>query len=274
MEDDTWRQLNRANWDERVAVHMGPAGYDLAPLRAGRGTLSAIEEAELPDVRDLRVLHLQCHIGSDTLALAQRGAAVVGLDFSAPAITAARNLAEELGLSGRARFVQADLYGAPAALAGEAPFDLVLVNWGAVCWLPDIAGWARVVAGFVHPGGRFYMAEGHPAALVMDSTTPANLGLPGYYVPYFHDGALVLDEATDYADPGAVLVNSRTHQFMHPVGSVVSALIAQGLRLDFLHEHSRIAWRMFGCLERRDDGMWHWPGERWLPLAYTLAATK
>ena len=31
-----------------------------------------------------RVLHLQCHVGRDSLILAQRGARVVGLDFSEP----------------------------------------------------------------------------------------------------------------------------------------------------------------------------------------------
>ena len=29
-----WRDLNRANWDERVAVHLKPTGYDLTALRA------------------------------------------------------------------------------------------------------------------------------------------------------------------------------------------------------------------------------------------------
>lgn len=272
MQDETWRSLNRANWDERVDGHLGPGGYDLAPLRSGRGRLSAIEEAELPPVDGLRVLHLQCHIGSDTLALAQRGAEVVGLDFSPRAVSAASELADALGLSNRARFVEADLYGAPAALAAEAPFDLVFVNWGAIPWLPDIAGWARVAAGFVRPGGRFYMAEGHSAALVMDDTTPAGNGLPGYFAPYFHEGPLELDDATDYADSSARLVNSRTQQFLHPLGSVVSGLIAAGLQLDFLREHPRVAWRMFDCLQFRDDGMWHWPDKRWLPLAYSLGA--
>jgi len=125
-----WRSLNRANWGERVAIHLEAPGYDLAPLRAGRGRLNAIEEAELGDVRGLRVLHLQCHFGADTLCLAQRGATVVGLDFSAAAIAAARQLTEELGLADRARFVQADLYDAPSAIGEAASFDLVFVTWG------------------------------------------------------------------------------------------------------------------------------------------------
>jgi 2-polyprenyl-3-methyl-5-hydroxy-6-metoxy-1,4-benzoquinol methylase len=83
-----WREANRANWDERVEVHL--KAYDLRSLRAGRGTLNAIEENELSSVAGLRVLHLQCHFGKDTLALAQRGAEVVGLDFSSPAIGTAQ----------------------------------------------------------------------------------------------------------------------------------------------------------------------------------------
>src|SRR5271167_3604075 len=97
-----WRRLNRANWDERVGVHLGPQGYDLRALRAGRGRLRIVED-ELGPVAGLRILHLQCHIGTDSLALAQRGAEVVGLDFSAAAIEAARGLAAELGLSDRVR---------------------------------------------------------------------------------------------------------------------------------------------------------------------------
>ena len=104
MDHDAAFALNRANWDERVAVHMGPRGYNLSGLRAGRGRLNALEEAELPelvgDLAGLRVIHLQCHFGADTLALAQRGAEVVGVDFSPAAISA--DFALELELAGTA----------------------------------------------------------------------------------------------------------------------------------------------------------------------------
>jgi hypothetical protein len=75
MSEPKWHRANRANWDERVGVHIGPGGYDLSDLRAGGGRLNAIEEAELPPVEGKRVAHLQCHFGRDSLMLAQRGAA-------------------------------------------------------------------------------------------------------------------------------------------------------------------------------------------------------
>jgi SAM-dependent methyltransferase len=160
--------------------------YDGATLRAGTAKLGAIEEAELGPVDGFRVIHLQCHFGRDSLILAQRGASVVGLDFSSPAITAAKSLADELGLAVRARFVEADLYNAPAAIPEPASFDRAYVTWGALCWLPDIGGWARIVAQFLKPGGALYLAEGHPAALVMDDAAAQADGRPGYFVPYFH----------------------------------------------------------------------------------------
>src|SRR6516225_3868576 len=96
--------------------------------RTTSGFFYPIEEAELGPVAGKRVLHLQCHFGSDTLKFAQRGANAVGLDFSADAIAAARRLAGELGLADRAHFVLADLYNAPAAIAEPAGFDIVFVS--------------------------------------------------------------------------------------------------------------------------------------------------
>lgn len=274
MSDPDWRARNRANWDERVPIHLAAPIYDPAQLRAGQARKNAIEEAELGPVDGIRLLHLQCHFGRDSLILAQRGATVIGLDFSPPAIAAARALAAELGLADRARFVEADLYDAPNAIPEPASFDRVYVTWGAICWLPDIAGWARIVAHFLKPGGALYLAEGHPAAQVFDDAVPQPDGRPGFFVPYFHSEPLLLDETKDYADPNARLTNSTTCQWIHPLGAVVTALIAAGLRLDWLHEHDAITWRMFACLAEGPDGLYRWPDKPWLPLAYSLQATR
>lgn len=271
---ESWQSLNRANWDERTAIHLGPGGgHDLRPLRAGEGRLDAITAAEVGPVAGLHVLHLQCHFGKDTLVLAQQGAAsVVGLDFSAPAIAAARSLAEELGLADCARFVQADLYDAPVALPEPHSFDLVLVTWGALPWLPDVAGWARVVSGFLRPGGRLYLAEGHPAALVFDDCAGGQDGKPGWFAPYFQREPVVVDDPTDYASPLARLQHARTYNWMHLLADVLDALCQAGLTLDWLREHPRVTWRMFQSLVEDTDGLFTWPEQPWLPLAFSLQA--
>src|SRR6201991_1430177 len=90
-------EVNRRNWDERAAIHARDTtgDYMLDRFRAGEDALHAIEAAELGEIAGKRVLHLQCHIGRDTLCLARRGAAVTGLDFSAAALDVARTLAAE-----------------------------------------------------------------------------------------------------------------------------------------------------------------------------------
>ncbi|MFX4222226.1 MAG: hypothetical protein ACMVO3_15300 [Thalassobaculum sp.] len=94
---DAFRDANRAKWDELVQPHLTSGFYSVDALRAGERRLDPIVERELGDVAGLSVLHLQCHFGLDTLTIAQQGARVTGLDFSAPAIAAARALAAETG---------------------------------------------------------------------------------------------------------------------------------------------------------------------------------
>jgi SAM-dependent methyltransferase len=162
-----WLALNLANWDERVPVHLNAphVHHQLDQLRAGTERLDPIAADILGPVDGMRVLHLQCHFGKDTLTIAHQGASVTGLDFSPPAIAAARAFAAELGLADRARFAEANLYDAEAAINAPGSFDRVFVSWGALCWLPDIPAWARIVASFLKPNGYLALAEAHPAAL-------------------------------------------------------------------------------------------------------------
>ncbi len=269
---------NRRNWDERVEIHLGPRGYNLSGLRAGRGRLDAIEERELADdigeLSGKRVIHLQCHFGLDTLTLAQRGAEVIGVDFSTPAIETARQLAQETRLTERVRFVECNLYDAPATVGEQAAFDLAYVTWGAINWLPDIRAWAEVVSHFLKPGGLLYLLEGHPSALVFDDQTKSPDGMPGWLVPYFGRSALKFDDPSDYMDEDAVLQNARTYEWVHPIGDVMAAVMGAGFRLRFLREHDGVAWRMFGCLEKSPDGLYRWPDKPWLPLSFSILAEK
>lgn len=272
-----WLEANRVQWDERVPLHAASAFYDQSALREGHGTLYPVEERELEllfpgGLEGKRVLHLQCHFGADTLVLAQRGAEVVGIDFSAPAIRSARALAAEVGLADRSRFVIANLYDARHVLPQPDSFDVVYTTWGTIGWLPDIAEWARIIEWYLKPGGALYFADGHPSALVFDDS---GQGAPVFSYPYDSEGeAVVLDDDRDYADPEARLENTRTFEWSHPLAGVVTALLDAGLTLTFLHEHFEVPWQMFSSLEVGDDRMYRWPEQKWLPLALSMAATK
>ena len=272
-----WLDANRARWDELVPLHVASEFYDLAPLEAGRGELFSVEEAELAAVypeglEGKRILHLQCHFGADTLALAQRGAEVVGIDFSKPAVLQARELAARLGLADRARFVHANVYDARHILPQPGSFDIVYTTWGTIGWLPDVAEWARIVEWYLKPGGSLYFADGHPAAFVFDDGDGT---VPVFRYAYDAEGQPdVLDEDGDYADSDVVLTNKRTFEWAHPVSETVTALLDAGLTLDFLHEHYELPWRMFAELAEPAPGSFSWPDRKWLPLALSIGASK
>ena len=149
------------------------------------------------------------------------------------------------------------------------------MTWGALCWLPDIAGWGRVVSYFLKPGGALYLAESHPFAHVFDDDGQgATKGKPGWWAPYLGRGPTWYDDSRDYATATAVLQNTRQVNWLHPLGDTLGALLSAGMRLDWLREHPRVAWRMFEALERDGDGMWVWPDRPWLPLAFSLRAVR
>jgi len=273
---DAFRVANRAKWDELVHPHLTSGFYSVDALRAGTRTLDPIEQREIGDVTGLSILHLQCHFGLDTLTLAQQGAAsVTGLDFSSEAIGTARALAAEVGLD--ATFVEGDLYDAPTLIDGT--FDLVFTTWGTICWLPDLAGWARIAAGFLKPGGRFYFADCHPAAYVWDDTAGAcdpAAGVLRTKYPYFHaPEPMELEDAGDYASDHRT-DNTQTFEWAHPVGDIVTAVSQAGLTFDYLREHPAITWALLPSLVAQGDGLYVWPDamEPKLPLSLSFMARK
>ena len=263
-------RVNRARWDELVAIHLRSPDYRVAQFKAGEDHLHAIEAAEIGPVAGKRLLHLQCHFGLDTLSLARRGAIATGLDFSPAAIAAAHALAAETGIP--ARFVLGNVYDTPRLIAER--FEIVYVSWGAINWLPDIAQWAQTVAAMLEDDGFLYLLEGHPFAMALDQEQPGSPIAPAF--DYFQSPEPAVNFAsTSYTGDPDPIVHTEMHEWIHPLGAVVTALAAAGLALDWLHEHDRVAWRMLPSLEEGADRLWRLPaGRPSLPLSYSLRAHK
>jgi SAM-dependent methyltransferase len=264
---EEWREANRESWDERVPIHTSGGFYDVASFKAGQERLQPFEVSEVGDVSGKDLLHLQCHFGMDTLSWARRGARVAGLDFSAPAVEAARSLAAELGLE--ALFVQSDVYEAAEALGGRS-FDVVYTGRGALNWLPDLGRWAGVVAALVRPGGFLYLSEFHPFTEVFgddDLTVERD---------YFHSREPdIWDEPGTYADPEAETENNLTYEWRHPLGEVVSAVASAGLSVELLHEQDYTVFPRWPFLEKSGLDAYRQPeGAPRLPLMYSLRARK
>ncbi len=265
-------EVNRRFWEEAVDVHMRSEFYDVDGFRAGRSTLGAIVRSELGDVSGRHVLHLMCHFGMDSLSLARQGAIVTGLDYSAAAIAAARQLSQEIGVP--ARFVEANVYDARTAITDR--FDLVFTSIGVLSWLPDLGEWARIIADFLKPGGRFYIAETHPAIRWFDDRPEsADAPLTAFY-PYRDDGRPEFyDEPGSYTDGGKEIVNTQEYSWRHGLGEIVTSLATAGLRIDFLHEHPVCYWQALPALVQDDDGYWRTgPNHPELPLTFSLSAHR
>ena len=167
---------NRANWDDRAAFHEA-SGYGIAELLASPDavTQEVSQDAErLGDLAGLDVIHLQCHLGLDTVSLSRLGAArVVGLDISPESLRRARSLTARAGAD--VELVEANVYDARTAVEGS--FDLVYTTLGVLCWLPDIEAWARVVASHLRPGGRLLLRDDHPAFMAVGDDVAHGLTL-------------------------------------------------------------------------------------------------
>ncbi len=249
---------------------MRPAGSPRIP-----SFLSQVVRFDVPrlgDISGLRGVHLQCHIGTDTVSLARLGASMTGLDFSAPAVAAAQRLAEQAGAD--ARFVQADVYAAPDVL-GKSEFGLVFTGIGALCWLPDIRRWAEVVSALLRPGGRLFLREGHPMLWAVDEfRTDGTLTVE---FPYFErEEPVVLTEEGTYVATDVVFQHNVTHTWNHGLGEIITALMDTGLRLTALTEHDSIPWQAFpGRMEQIGGGEWRLADRPWrLAHSYTLQAVK
>ena len=262
--------VNKARWDEVVALHVASPFYRVKQFLEGEDSRLPIEREELGPVAGKRLVHLQCHFGLDCLSMARLGADVTGLDFSSKALEAARAIAGKAGIS--ARFVEGNLYDAPRLLG--ARYEVAYVTWGAINWLPDIAAWAQVVAEVLEPGGFLYMIEGHPFAQTLDQSEITAPIVPTY--SYWHKPTpLIFRSEVSYTGEAATLENTEMHEWIHPLADIVQGLIDAGLRIEFLHEHPRLAWQLVPSMLEDEDRMWRLPdGYPNLPLAFSLKAVK
>ncbi|WP_342823686.1 class I SAM-dependent methyltransferase [Candidatus Lucifugimonas marina] len=275
---DEYRAVNRDNWDDRVPIHLDSDEYMVQkfiddPEHISEVVQFDLDNDELGDLRGKSLLHLQCHIGHDTISWARLGANVTGLDFSEPAIEACRRLVTNSGTPGE--FVVAEVFDAPAALDNRQ-FDVVYTGVGAICWLPDINGWAKIVAQLLKPGGTFYILEGHPMMWSVSQDDHGHQIVLDW--PYFESaGPQGYEEDTTYAGEGT-LEHKKAFNIPHGLGETIDALLQAGLVLDFVHEHKALPWQAFPMMVKSDAGrgLWKMPDgkEDFLPLAQSIKAHK
>lgn len=264
---------NRANWDARARVHAKSAFYDIERYVDDPSAISdtvSWDRQVLGDVTGLRLLHLQCHIGTDTISWGRLGASVTGLDFSEESIRVATDLARRAGSP--ARFVCAEVTTADRALRRR--FDVVYASVGVLCWIPSFEDWARAAVSLVKPGGRFYLRDGNAIQDAIDyRRTDGQVVCVG---DYFGDAAPYKSEhAYTYTGDDIELTSRLNYQWTHPLSKIVQTLIDLGMRIDALDEMDWVESQNFSWMVKCDDGRWRFPdGYPRLPLSFSVLATK
>lgn len=267
-------EANRANWDARVADHLVAYGAeafaDDPSANWVRGDL-ALMAPHLPNgsVHGLDLVHLQCHIGVDTLSWARLGARVTGTDFSGEAIDAARMLAARAGLS--ADFVQTLNEDAPVVLGRQ--FDVVFTSVGVLAWLADLDSWARAIHTLLKPGGLFFIREGHPMMSALAYERDDDLLVVDE--PYFPTGTpLRYDDGITYASDTVLDDHKTNYQWPHSLAEILGAVLGAGLIIESFGEHTTMPWKALPSLVQTPEGFALPSGRERLPLMFSLAARR
>jgi len=270
-DDDLAR--NRRWWDERAGLHADTPMYRpwLERLRRGEPALFELERRLMGDVAGMRVLHLPCHIGHDTLSWALLGAHVTGVDFSPVALAEARRLQEQVPLPAEVevQWVQADAQNLPEAFTGR--FDRVVATYGAYGWMPDLGAWLRGVARSLAPGGRFVLVDGHPIFLGLEHAD-------GHYrvaEPMMGGGRVQNERSGSYADPNLPTQHDVEVGWCHGVGALVQGVLDAGLVVEGLEEHPFCVWEGVPGMVR-DGELFRLPApwDGHIPLMLSMVARK
>jgi len=265
---------NLESWNTMAPLHAQGSGtefYRIEQWLAGESTLSPWEIEELGSVEGKSLLHMQCHIGTDTLSWAQEGARVTGLDFAPNAVAEAKRFADILGFK-EARFVVSRVRDAVETLEEEL-FDIIYTGRGALCWLPDLREWARICSALLKHDGVLYLEESTPLVNMLDTDE----GPDGTRLVPKHDlfqkGPIAEVDGCSYA---TTETECTLHFWEYRYDTLINALITNGFHLDFLNERDELFFVPWPDLfEPSRPNHWRLKKENVpIPLSFTLKATR
>jgi SAM-dependent methyltransferase len=256
--------INKQTWNDKTDVHIASEFYDMKGFLEGKSTLNTIELELLGNVKDKKILHLQCHFGQDTMTFARMGAKATGIDFSDKAVEKAREFSAKLNLD--TSFICCDIYDAPNQL--DEKFDIVFTSYGTIGWFPDLDKWANVIAHFLKPNGQFIMADFHPVVWMFDND------FKEVFYSYFNIEPIIEEESGTYAETEADL-QTKSIGWNHPISEILNSLLQSGLELKQFNEYDYSPYNCFNEMEEFEKGKFCIKtfGNK-IPMVYSILATK
>ena len=261
---ENYIEINRKSWDAKVDPHLKSDFYFVDEFIKGRTSLNSIELELLEDVKGKEILHLQCHFGQDSISLARLGAEVTAVDFSGKAIAAAEELNTKCNTN--VEFIVSDVYELNKVL--HKKFDIVYSSYGVIGWLPDLEKWAKLISGFLKPGGKLVFVEFHPFVWMYDD----DFTMVKYN--YFNEKPIAETYEGTYADQLAPIVQDYV-MWNHPTSEVLQSLLNENLELETFREYN---WSPYPCFKHNEEfekGKFRIPqfGDK-IPIVFSLVAQK
>lgn len=261
---ENYLETNKATWNKKVEVHMKSDFYFLEEFIQGRTSLNPVELELLGNIEGKRILHLQCHFGQDSISLSRLGANVTGVDLSDKAIEEAQKLAAICNTD--TQFIASDVYNLTQVL--DEKFDVVYTSYGTIGWLPDLEKWAKVISGFLNPGGRLVFVEFHPMVWIWDN----NFEKIEY--SYFKGDAIIENYEGTYADKTSEIAQTDI-TWNHSLDEVIQNILKQNLQLDSFQEFNYSPYQCLNGMVETEKGQYIIEkfGNK-VPLVYAISATK
>ena len=261
---ENYLDINKNSWNGKVETHLKSDFYFVEEFIAGRTSLNTIELDILGDIKDKKILHLQCHFGQDSISLSRLGAKVTGIDLSDKAIEAAKDLAKKCGTD--TEFLVSDVYDLPNVL--DEKFDIVYTSYGTIGWLPDLEKWSKVVSHFLKPGGKLIFVEFHPFVWMYDDD------FTHVKYNYFNEKPIIEYEEGTYADQSAEIAQDYV-MWNHPTSEVLNSLIQNNLEINSFDEFNYSPYPCFQHVEKIEEGKYNISvfGNK-IPYVFAITATK
>jgi SAM-dependent methyltransferase len=209
-------------------------------------------------IRGKDVAQVCCNNGRETISMKRMGAnRAVGFDQSAAFLAQAGELAIIAG--NECEFVLADANDIPATY--KARFDLVLITIGVFGWMPDLTLFMSNVAGLLKPNGTLLIYEEHPVVNMFEVASDRPLEAVN---SYFRPRPFSATKAIVYDGSPAPELNEPHYWYVHPLSSVMTAVLDEGLAIESFREYGdNISSVEFDVLEKP---------EPILPLSYMIKA--
>lgn len=262
--DENYTETNRKAWNKQTPIHYASDFYDVQSFLQGKSSLNPIEIGLLGDVKDKKILHLQCHFGQDSISLARSGAQVTGVDLSDASILQAKDLADKCGVA--VNFIESDVLQLDKVL--DEKFDIVFTSYGTVGWLDDLSKWAEIIQHFLGPQGRLVMVDFHPVVWMFDND------FQKIQYRYFKSEPIVEIKKETYTD-GELSDETKTVSWNHGLSEIIHSLLESGLKLEHLGEYD---YSPYDCFKH---GVEDSPGkyrikhlEDKIPMLYSIIAQK